>query len=188
MRTRNSRLLPLEDKSSWVLSANADGNLIAHLMDSGGITARGVTLGSADGGWDATLDAEGTPWVVFVSSDTGCIAARRVVGGEWGPTLQVSAEDGQNPIIRADEFSNIWIFWKCDSPNGEFECRACRMGPRSGQEMVAVTFELEHDIRDAGCRGGVIWIALGDFDSDPWIVSGTEHDGFGAVRQVSATT
>ena len=178
MPNRDLRVLPLLDKSSWVLTAGADGGLTAHLVDATGPLGHCETIGSSEGGWDTALDGDGTPWVVFVSADTGCIAARRAGGPKWGPSLQVSAESGQEPLIRADEFNNVWVFWKSEFGKGEFQCRVCRMGPRSGQEMVAATFDVEHDIQDAGSRGGVIWFVAGDLGSDPWIVHGTEHGGF----------
>jgi hypothetical protein len=134
-----------------------------------------------------TLDTDGTPWVVFVSEENGCIAVRRAVEGRWGPSLQVSAERGVEPLIRADEFNNIWVFWRDGSPGAAFACRVCRMGPRSGQEMVAASFDRDQTILDAGCRGGEIWLLAGDREGERWIVCGTEHDGFPPARRIGAS-
>lgn len=178
MLTRDLRVLPLLNKSAWVVFATVDGALTAQLVSPKGVATMSESIGTSEGGWDATLDGDGTPWVVTVSAASGCIAVRRAAVEKWGPSLQVSAGKGSTPLIRADEFNNVWIFWKADSTDGEVECRACRMGPRSGQEMVAATFHRECQILDAGNRGGVIWLVAGDSESERWIICGTEHDGF----------
>ena len=97
---------------------------------------------------------------------------------EDGPKLRVSTGGNDAaPMIRADEYNNVWIAWW--SPQAR-EIRICRMGPRSGREVVACDVAYG-PARDLTVFEGRIRVtcAGGDGRSITW--EGTENDGFQQV-------
>jgi hypothetical protein len=177
--SREVVLLPREDETAWLLRTEGDGVLSARLLAPGGPCGPGIALGSGRQGWDAVLDSTGTAWAAYIGGDGHNVYVRKAVHAEWGPAFQVSSSSGIAPFIRADEFGNVWISWKARTSDGHWEIRVCRMGPRSGQEMIAATFDAEPAYLDAGTRGGVLWQIARTPGGPVSIVTGTEHGGFG---------
>lgn len=183
--SRKVVLLPREDKTAWLLSPDTHTVIAARLVTPAGQTGSAVPLGPSGDGWDATIDTVGTAWVAYVDTEMRNIFVRRAAADEWGPALQVSGAAGAEPLIRPDEFGNVWVSWKVRCSSGRWEIRVCRMGPRSGQEMVAATFDDEPDYLDSGTRGGVLWHIIGDTNGRHTIVTGTEHNGFNPSFRLS---
>lgn len=171
-------LLPREDQTAWLVFCEGPSQLCARFAAPPDEFGNVVTLGDAGEGWDAAIDTTGTAWIAYVDGPGSNVFVRRAPNAQWGTALQVSSSRGSAPIIRADEFGNVWVSWIAQSPEGRWEIRVCRMGPRSGQEMVAASFDEVPQWLDAGARGGVLWHTISTSRGETWVVTGTEHSGF----------
>ncbi|HEY3267439.1 MAG TPA: hypothetical protein VGM37_10960 [Armatimonadota bacterium] len=165
--------LPCADGSAWILSANEDLSLTAVRYD-GKTYSEPFSLASTCVGWSTVMDSDGFSWVAWseITDGHSYVYVRRAEGENWGLRLQISPTDGAYPLIRADEFGNVWIFWTWD---GVFT--VCRMGRRSGQPIKAAEFSKTADLLDGGTSGGAIWLIVADGEARH-LVRGTEHGGF----------
>jgi hypothetical protein len=185
MKHSPTAVLPLAEHKAWLLRETGHSKLTAQLVGPTDSAEPPVELGSSLGGWDAVLDHEGAAWVAHIDGLNNCVYVRKAVGHAWGPPLQVSSASGSDPLIRADEYSNVWVFWTVEPDgNAPWEIRVCRMGPRSGQETAVAQFPDQPSILDAGTRGGAIWLLVRCAGESPLLISGTEHGGFRSPARV----
>lgn len=178
--TAGMEILPAADGVVWLARASGNGDL--QVVDTIG-RSDGFQLNRGCDGWTATVDHAGIPWVV--TSEAGTIYARRYENGAWGPRLQVSTQpdNALNPLVVADEYANVWIFWRYERAA---ELWVCRMGPRSGQETL-VSRAVAPRLLNVATRQGRLFALYEEKDGRAMIAAGTEHGGFGAPTPVAAS-
>lgn len=174
----HAKLLPAADGTLWLARRQPNGDL--QISDPSGVR-EGPRVSGVRNQWSATVDHAGIPWLV--TWEEGRIHARRYDNGAWGPRLQVSTrpETATDPFVVADEYANVWIFWRyLDSA----ELWMCRMGPRSGQE-TRVAAAPAGRMLGAATREGSLHV-LFERDGRAFLATGTEHGGFGPPVEVAA--
>jgi hypothetical protein len=171
------------DDSVWLIQVQWDELTGSQVGPDGLSDHQGFSVRSPKG-WDATVDSTGVLWVVWADegfNGTYVFARRRTEDG-WGPRLQVSTGGGDTqPRVTSDEYGNVWIFWRRDT--GGHSVWMCRMGPRSGQETFVVLAEIDGPFEVAS-RCGALYVWYHTLQPNAFrqsfLVSGTEHGGFGA--------
>jgi hypothetical protein len=171
-------LLPSGDGTVWVARPQDNGDLL--VQDT---AARQGALRIANVGdqWAAVVDHAGIPWVV--TGEDAVVHARRYRDGAWGPRLQVSTrpERAAGPMLIADEYANVWIFWRYVETG---EVWMCRMGPRSGQETLVARGRDPH-LLSVATRDGRFHALYWEEGERLMLATGTEHGGFGEPVEVA---
>lgn len=177
MPAQTERCLVDHRGAPWIIRVNREG-----ILEAVSPGARNpIAIGKGSGGWDACVDYTGRPWIAWSEhGDSSVVYVRSCLEGEWGPRFQVSTGEGDisiQPLIRADEYGNVWIIWLRPERH---EAWVCRMGARSGQETrVAGSLGRGCELMDASSRQGVLSVLLRDQQAH--LYRGTENEGFHEV-------
>jgi len=187
----SANLLKIGDGTVWVVQGDEGrhGNAVVSLRQ----VRDGVPIAPAfqaeyhtGYGCDAVVDSDGALWITWSESgaqEEGTIYLTRLANGEPGPRLQVSTHGhNMHPRVVPDEYGNVWVFW-LHITETESRWYACRFGPRSGQAM-AVCEGRDRHIMHVVNHEGVFTVLLAERLSTLYLVTGTEHGGFGEPVRV----